>query len=125
MGIPAMAHQAENMYSIRHLTLAILIAVFAMGTAAYAAMATEITLAMSIADAAEIGADMPDCSGCDKDAKTDMAACDLACTAPLTADLNGAASIGPRVSSQHDPSVVVKLCGRTGPPALDPPRTHI
>lgn len=125
MDIPATARYRKSMSSVRHFILSFVLAVFAVGTAVHAAMATEMTLAMSIADTAEIGMDMPECSGCDKDSKTDMAACDLACTAPLAADLNGVSSTSPRVRPQHDRSIAVALYGRTGPTALDPPRTHI
>lgn len=109
----------------RHFLLAMLFAVFAAGTAAHAAMTTEMTLALSMPAPGETGMDMPDCPGCDTDDATDMTACDLACTVPLAADLHGVASEHPRVSPEHDLAIVFELSGRTGPPALDPPRTRI
>jgi len=102
-----------------------LLAVFAAGTVAHAAVATEMAVTMAVADGGETGMDMPECPGCDADATTDMAACDLACTAPLVADIDSAAASRPCLRPQHEPSVVRNMRGRTGPPALDPPRTLI
>lgn len=111
------------MSRIRHLIIFMVLAVFAAGTAAQAVVSTEMALTMAVADAGEAGMDMSDC--CDTDGATDMAACDLACTAPLVADLSSAAQSGPCMRPQHEPSVVRDLPGRTGAPALDPPRTLI
>lgn len=113
------------MCRIRHLICIALLAVFAASTVAHAALATEMAVTMAVADADETGMDMPDCSGCDTDDTTDMAACNLACTAPLVADLSGASAPGPCMRPQHEPAVACDLSGRTGPPALDPPRTLI
>lgn len=113
------------MRRIRHLICIALLAVLAAGTVAHAAAATEMAVTMAVADAGETGMDMPECSGCDTETMTDMAACDLACTAPLVADLNGAAATMPCQRPQHEPSVVSDFRGRAGPPALDPPRTLI
>lgn len=110
---------------IRHLICIALLAVFAAGTVAHAAAATEMAVTMAVADAGETGMDMPECSGCDTDATTDMATCDLACTAPLVANLNGVAASRPCLRPQNEPSVVRDRGGRSGPPALDPPRTII
>lgn len=113
------------MIRIRRLIVVMLLAVFAAGTVAHSAMATEMAVTMAVADAGEIGMDMPDCSGCDTDDATDMAACDLACTAPLVADLSSASLPGPHIRPQHEPSIPRDMRGRTGGPALDPPRTLI
>lgn len=102
-----------------------LLAVFAAGAVAHSAVATEMAVTMAVADSGEVGMDMPDCSGCEADGATDMAACDLACTAPLVADLSSAALPGPYTRPQHEPSVLRDMRGRTGGPALDPPRTLI
>jgi len=102
-----------------------LLAVFAASTVAHAAVATDMAVTMAVADGGEIGMDMPECPGCDADATTDMAACDLACTAPLVADIDSAAASRPWLRPQHEPSVVRDMRGRTEPPALDPPRTLI
>ena len=110
---------------MRHVIRALLLAVFAVGTVAQSVLATEMTVAMSVSDAGAPGMDMPDCCGCDTDAGTDMAACDLACTAPLVADLNGAVVTRPSLKPKHEPSFACDLHGRTGPPALDPPRIFI
>lgn len=114
------------MVRIRHFITVTLLAVFAAGTVAHSAAAMEMALTMAVADAGEIGMDMPDCSGCDDERATDMAACDMACTAPLVAHLSdGAALPRPSMRQQHEPSVSRDLPGRTSGPALDPPRTLI
>lgn len=110
---------------IRHLICIVLLVVFAAGTVAHAAAATEMAVTLAVADVAETGMDMPECSGCETDASMDMAACDLACTAPLVADLNGAVATRPCLRPQHEPSLECDLRGRMGLPAFDPPRTLI
>jgi len=110
---------------VRRIICVALLAVFMVGTVAHAAAATQMAVTMALADAGETGMDMPECPGCDTDAETDVAACDLACTAPLVADLSSAAASRPCLRPQHDPSMVCDMRGRTGPPALDPPRTLI
>jgi len=120
MDIPTPEKYANCTCRIRHVVLAIWLAVFAAGMTAQSVLATEMTVAMSVSDASAPGMDMPDCCGCDTDAGTDMAACDLACTAPLVADLNGAVVTRPSLKPKHEPSFACDLRGRTGQPALTP-----
>lgn len=103
----------------------ILLALVAAAPVAQSAAATEMAVSMAAADADPIGMDMPGCSGGDTDGATDTAPCDLACTAPLLADVSGAAMQGLRARPQHAPSDLADLRGRTGGPALDPPRPVI
>lgn len=113
------------MNRLRHLFVIMMLSVFAAGTATHVAMATEMAVTMAVADASETGMEMPACAGCDTDSATDMTACDLACTAPLATDLSSAALPGAHTRPQHESSVLRDLRGRTGGPALDPPRTLI
>ena len=103
-----------------------LLAVFAAGTVAYSAAATEMAVTMAIADTDKIGMDMPHCLVCDEDSAADMAACDMACTVPLVADLIGGVALPrTRMRPQHETSASRDLPGRTSEPSLDPPRTLI
>lgn len=114
------------MVRLRHLITVMLLVVFAAGGVAHSAAGAEMAVTMAVADAGETGMDMPDCPGCDDDGATDMAACDLACTTPIVADLTGGAALpGPRMRPQHEASFSRDLPGRTSGPALDPPQSLI
>lgn len=108
------------MSKIARILAVVFLAVFAAGTAAHAAAATDMSLKMSMASM-DAGGDM-DCTGCPGD-EGQAAACDQFCvTTP-------AALCAPAGIGLPDGADVVAILlgsrpdGRTGPPEPYPPRT--
>lgn len=98
----------------------VFLAAFAAGTAAHSAIATDMSLKMSMATMDDGGmADCQDCPGDDAQASV----CDQFCVTTLTGICPPAVAELPHVADVASSPLAEPSDGRTGPPDPYPPRT--
>lgn len=114
------AYGVFSMSKVARILAAVLLAVFAAGTGAHAAAATDMSLKMSMASMDDCG--MSDCQDCPGD-ETQGSACDQVCVTTLAAICPPAAAELPHVGGVVSSPFAKPSDGRTGPPDPYPPRT--